>query len=136
MLVDFGLAGRHIRPGCATGPYGAPEVWAVRRPASTTSPCAADVYAFGCLAFEALTGKMLFEAESEVAQITMHLAHDGFPETLRKLAQKPAAPAARRGALLDAAPRSAQAPERAAAPRGAPSPRAHARGGEAGRWVS
>ena len=27
VLVDFGLAGRHIRPGCATGPYGAPEVW-------------------------------------------------------------------------------------------------------------
>ena len=25
-LVDFGLAGRHLRPGCATG-YGAPEVW-------------------------------------------------------------------------------------------------------------
>ena len=27
VLVDFGLAGRHIRPGCATGAYGAPEVW-------------------------------------------------------------------------------------------------------------
>jgi len=26
VLVDFGLSGRHIRPGCATGPYGAPEV--------------------------------------------------------------------------------------------------------------
>ena len=27
VLVDFGLSGKHIRPGCATGPYGAPEVW-------------------------------------------------------------------------------------------------------------
>ena len=27
VLVDFGLAGRKIRPGCGTGPYGAPEVW-------------------------------------------------------------------------------------------------------------
>ena len=26
VLVDFGLAGRNIRPGCATGSYGAPEV--------------------------------------------------------------------------------------------------------------
>ena len=26
--MDFGLAGRKIRIGCGTGPYGAPEVWA------------------------------------------------------------------------------------------------------------
>ena len=29
VLVDFGLAGRHIRPGCGTGCYCAPEVWGV-----------------------------------------------------------------------------------------------------------
>ena len=57
MLVDFGLAGRHIRPGCATGPYGAPEVWgALDGPVETLTPKAADVYAFGCVAFELLTG--------------------------------------------------------------------------------
>ncbi len=27
VLVDFGLAGKRVRPGCATGPYGSPEVW-------------------------------------------------------------------------------------------------------------
>jgi hypothetical protein len=27
VLVDFGLAGRHLRPGCGTANYGAPEIW-------------------------------------------------------------------------------------------------------------
>ncbi len=87
VLVDFGLAGRHLRPGCATGPYGAPEVWAGNPGAG---PLAADVYAFGCVAYEALTGDVLFRADSELTQIAMHLAHDGFPDKLRALAQKPA----------------------------------------------
>ncbi|HEY1956660.1 MAG TPA: serine/threonine-protein kinase [Polyangiaceae bacterium] len=87
VLVDFGLAGRRIRPGCATGPYGAPEVWAGNHAAS---PRAADVYAFGCVAYEALTGDVLFRADSELTQIAMHLAHDGFPDKLRALAGKPA----------------------------------------------
>jgi hypothetical protein len=89
VLVDFGLAGRRLRPGCATGPYGAPEVWASEPSSANGSPRAADVYAFGCVAFEALTGDVLFQADSELQQITMHLAHDGFPEKLRKLAGKP-----------------------------------------------
>ena len=29
VLVDFGLAGRHLRPGCGTSSYGAPEVWGI-----------------------------------------------------------------------------------------------------------
>jgi serine/threonine protein kinase len=86
VLVDFGLSGRHIRPGCATGPYGAPEVWGASDAGVTPSPQAADVYAFGCIAFEALTGRVLFQAENELAQISMHIAHDGFPPPLRQLA--------------------------------------------------
>jgi serine/threonine protein kinase len=86
VLVDFGLAGRRIRPGCATGPYGAPEVWAADGSSPNTSPRSADVYAFGCVAFEAFTGEILFQAESEIQQIAMHLSHDGFPDKLRKLA--------------------------------------------------
>jgi hypothetical protein len=104
VLVDFGLSGRHIRPGCATGPYGAPEVWgALDAPKNETprfglrpgeggdvpSPMKADVYAFACVAFEALTGRLLFDAPSEMAQIAMHLAHDGFPAPLRALAKGP-----------------------------------------------
>ena len=56
VLVDFGLAGRHIRPGCATGAYGAPEVWGALEGRKDLTPMKADVYAFGCVAFEALTG--------------------------------------------------------------------------------
>jgi hypothetical protein len=83
VLVDFGLAGRNIRPGCASGPYGAPEVWGALPEGSTATPMAADVYAFGCLAFEVLTGDVLFDAESEVALIASHIAHDGLPPKLR-----------------------------------------------------
>jgi hypothetical protein len=87
-LVDFGLAGRVIRPGCATGPYGAPEVWGVvpEDYRGEPSPMAADVYAFGALAYEVFTGRTLFEADSEVAIIGKHLSHDGHPPDLDRLA--------------------------------------------------
>jgi len=85
VLVDFGLAGRHIRPGCATGPYGSPEVWGALPANSTPTPAPADVYAFGCLAYEALTGKVLFDADNELAQIAMHVAHDGSPPPVKAL---------------------------------------------------
>jgi serine/threonine protein kinase len=84
VLVDFGLAGRHVRPGCATGAYGAPEVWVPPENAEA-SPLAVDIYAFGCVAYEALTGRVLFSAQDEVAQIGVHLAHDGSPDPIRAL---------------------------------------------------
>jgi hypothetical protein len=85
VLVDFGLAGRHVRPSCASGSYGAPEVWSP--PAGVTlDPRPVDVYAFGCLAFEALTGRTLIDGPNELALIARHLAHDGFPEPLKALA--------------------------------------------------
>jgi eukaryotic-like serine/threonine-protein kinase len=87
VLVDFGLAGKHIRPGCATGPYGAPEVWGALEGREDLSPMKADVYAFGCVAFEALTGQILFDGATEMAQIAMHVGHDGFPPPLRALAK-------------------------------------------------
>ncbi len=89
VLVDFGLAGRHLRPGCATGAYGAPEVWGALDGRHTASPTQADVYAFGCIAFELLTGRTLFDADSELAQVAMHVAHDGFPPPLKTLAGVP-----------------------------------------------
>jgi serine/threonine protein kinase len=85
VLVDFGLAGRHIRPGCATGPYGAPEVWGAIDGEMEVSPAKADIYAFGCVAFETLMGRALFDASSEMALISMHVAHDGDPPALRAL---------------------------------------------------
>jgi hypothetical protein len=88
VLVDFGLAGRHIRPGCATGPYGAPEVWGALDGKVQPTPAKADVYAFGCVAFETLLGRLLFDAGSEMALIASHVAHDGFPPPLRALANR------------------------------------------------
>jgi hypothetical protein len=87
-LVDFGLAGRQIRPGCATGPYGAPEIWGIVPDDvhGSLSPLPADIYAFGALAFEVLTGHTLFDADSETAIISKHLMHDGDPPPLAVLA--------------------------------------------------
>lgn len=89
VLVDFGLAGRKIRVGCGTGPYGSPEVWGVVPDGSHPSPAAADIYAFGCMAFEMITGAVLFDAPNEVTQITMHVSHDGNPMPMRALVANP-----------------------------------------------
>jgi len=89
VLVDFGLAGRQIRPGCATGPYGAPEVWGLVPPGHTPLPMAADAYAFACVVYETLTGEVLFDAPGEIATINAHLSHDGHPPKLQALATEP-----------------------------------------------
>ncbi|RLB41661.1 MAG: serine/threonine protein kinase [Deltaproteobacteria bacterium] len=86
VLVDFGLAGRHLRPGCGTANYGAPEIWGVGD-ASQAIP--ADVYAFGSLIFEAYTGKTLFDGNGEAEMITQHITHDGDPEAVRALLDRP-----------------------------------------------
>jgi hypothetical protein len=83
VLVDFGLAGRTLRPGCATLEYGAPEVWGIVE--KTTRPMAADVYAFGAVAYEVLTGETLFSGNDEMAVLSAHAIHDGNPEGLAKL---------------------------------------------------
>ncbi|MFO0617076.1 MAG: serine/threonine-protein kinase [Polyangiaceae bacterium] len=89
VLVDFGLAGRNIRPGCVSGPYGAPEVWGATPEGAKPRPMPADIYAFGCLAFELVTGRQLFAEGSEVAMISAHITHDGLPPRLRELSQNP-----------------------------------------------
>jgi eukaryotic-like serine/threonine-protein kinase len=89
VLVDYGLSGRYVRPGCATGPYGAPEIWRNGR-GEHPEAAPADVYAFGCLAFELLTGQLLFDAPTEAQVVAEHLSHDGRPPRLVSLAQDPA----------------------------------------------
>ncbi|MBN1654112.1 MAG: protein kinase [Deltaproteobacteria bacterium] len=89
VLVDFGLAGRRLRPGCATGPYGAPEIWGLFSDDYRDQPMAADTYAYACLVFEVLTGEVLFQAPNELATINAHLAHDGYPNKLRRLSETP-----------------------------------------------
>ncbi|MET0387474.1 MAG: serine/threonine-protein kinase, partial [Polyangiales bacterium] len=88
VVVDFGLAGRHLRPGCATGPYGAPEIWGLIPNGREPKPAAADVYAFACMAYEVLTQTALFEGPTELAVINAHLSHDGYPERLGWLRQR------------------------------------------------
>jgi hypothetical protein len=88
VLVDFGLAGRHLRPGCATAEYGAPEVWGNGR--AVSSPLPADVYALGCVCYEVLAGRTLFQGPNEIALITAHLTHDGKPPGVRALLADPA----------------------------------------------
>ncbi len=81
-LVDFGLAGRHLRIGCATPAYASPEVWGV---VDGGTPATADAYSFACLAFELLCGAPLFRSTSAVALFAEHAAHDGGPEAVKAL---------------------------------------------------
>src|SRR6185369_7759287 len=83
VLVDFGLAGRNLRVGCATPMYAAPEVWG--HVEDGVSAATADVYAFGCVVYELLTGKMLFQAPHVMALMAAHFEHDGEPEPIAKL---------------------------------------------------
>jgi hypothetical protein len=89
VLVDFGLAGRKLRPGCASPYYGAPEVWDSQAYQLAIDPTAADVYAYCCLSYELLTGQTLFDGESLPALIGNHLTHDGRPPRLAALYSDP-----------------------------------------------
>jgi hypothetical protein len=82
VLVDFGLSGRQLRPGCGTLEYCAPEVVGVIPKGHVPTPMAADIYAFGCLAFEMLTARTLFEGDDEMKILGMHVEHDGWPPKL------------------------------------------------------
>lgn len=83
VLVDFGLSGRRLRPGCGTPNYAAPEIWGSQGTDSALDPRAADIYALGCLAYELLTGEMLFNARGDVAIVAAHVAHDGAPPPIQ-----------------------------------------------------
>jgi serine/threonine protein kinase len=57
-------------------------------PASVT-PMAADIYAFGAMAFEVFTGMPLFDGQDEMALVTQHVSHDGWPSRLARLGRRP-----------------------------------------------
>jgi tellurite resistance protein len=89
-IVDFGLAGRHIRPGCATAAYAPPEVWGYQeKGAPPATPLAADVYSFGCMAYELLSGRTLFEGPHDLAMLALHMDHDGGPQSIKRLKADP-----------------------------------------------
>ncbi len=87
VLVDFGLSGRRLRPGCGTPNYAAPEIWGSQGTESQHDPRTADVYAFGCLAYELLTGEVLFSARGDMAIVAAHVSHDGSPPPVQALAR-------------------------------------------------
>jgi hypothetical protein len=84
VLVDFGLAGRTPRFGCFHPAYAAPERWS----GEATTPMAVDIYAVGCLAYELVTGRTLFEEASERQLALAHAEHDGAPPGVVELAQE------------------------------------------------
>lgn len=86
-LVDFGLSGRTVRKKCGNPIYAAPEVWNDDR--EPESAFAADAYSFACLAFETLTGTMLFDSEDLFHIIRQHLTHDGLPPGIAELRSRP-----------------------------------------------
>lgn len=88
VLVDFGLAGRVVRPGCGTPNYAAPEVWGLIPARHQPAPWAVDVYALGCLAYETLTGKVLFEGSAVGDFQTAHISHDGGPRAIEDLGRQ------------------------------------------------
>jgi serine/threonine protein kinase len=85
VLVDFGLSGRQLRPGCGTLEYCAPEVIGVVPDGLHPIPQPADLYAFGCIAYEMLMAETLFIADGEMALLTLHVEHDGWPEKVARL---------------------------------------------------
>jgi hypothetical protein len=89
VLVDFGLAGRHVRPGCGEAAYRAPELWRDIGSAVAASPLAVDIYALGCIAYELVTGRPLFYAATEREIASAHAAHDGTPPGIVELAKEP-----------------------------------------------
>ena len=89
MLVDFGLAGRQLRPGCATANYGAPEIWENQASIETPTPQGADVYALGCMIYEVLTRRTLFDGPNPMALIHAHFRHDGSPPEVASLLEDP-----------------------------------------------
>lgn len=89
VLVDFGLSGRQLRPGCGTLEYCAPEIIGVGPKDYTPPASGADMYAYACTAFELLTGELLFDAEDEMDVMHQHVQHDGWPDRLAYLAATP-----------------------------------------------
>jgi serine/threonine protein kinase len=86
VLVDFGLAGRRLRPGCGSVHYAPVEVWAE---GATDEPFGADVYAAACLAFEILTSRPLVRGDTIQEILEGHFAKQPGDAVLSTLQRAP-----------------------------------------------
>ncbi|MGE0547724.1 MAG: protein kinase [Kofleriaceae bacterium] len=86
VLVDFGLAGRRLRPGCGSAHYGAAEVWT---DAASIEPFGADVYAAAAVAYEVLTRALLFQGDSLKQVIDGHFVKQPGAQLLASLEKRP-----------------------------------------------
>jgi serine/threonine protein kinase/Tol biopolymer transport system component len=100
VLTDFELArsvavtsASSTQAGAGTPFYKAPEVWRGKPPAGPQ----ADVYALGCILYEMLTGKILFDGDTPDEIITKHLVDgpdlsalptEGVPQGVKELLVK------------------------------------------------
>ncbi len=89
VLVDFGLAGRRLRPGCGSVHYGAREVWVEPTPGRSIEPFGADVYAAACVAFEVLTNSVLMRGDSIMQVVDQHFVESPGGPVLSQLAKVP-----------------------------------------------
>lgn len=87
VLVDFGLAGRHIRTGCGSAHYGAAEVWDESQ--AQLAPFATDVYAAACVAYEVLTGEILIQGDTLQHLLDQHFSNEPGGHALARLGQTP-----------------------------------------------
>jgi hypothetical protein len=83
VLVDFGLAGRHIRAGCGSPYYGAAEVWT--EDTSHLEPFPTDVYAAACVAFEVLTNEVLIQGDNLKEVIDQHFTKQPAADVLASM---------------------------------------------------
>ncbi|MGE0867227.1 MAG: protein kinase [Kofleriaceae bacterium] len=86
VLVDFGLAGRRLRPGCGSAHYGAAEVWT---DAASIEPFGADVYAAAAVAYEVLTRAVMFQGDSLKEVIDSHFVKQPAADALAALEKRP-----------------------------------------------
>ena len=89
VLVDFGLAGRQLRPGCGSAHYGAPEVWLAAGP-ERIEPFASDVYSLCCLAFEVMTNTLLVDGMDVNQVLRRHCDGYAARRVRRALGNEPA----------------------------------------------
>ena len=85
VLVDFGLAGRKVRPGCASPYYGAPEVWDAGVFQMSTRPHRGGRLRLLLPGLRDAHGHAAVRGRHLPSLISGHLAHNGNPAGLTAL---------------------------------------------------